>query len=265
MKKQYLTQPLLVNPSKWLRSKKWHQSDLYRHGYYDSNSMTYNPFALALMDTKSDGTMVRFPRGNMIELIVESVPEWFFPSISESESESVSKSKSKSGSESKNSNSGSKRNKEVNQWIVPVLEGLDKKVYYYTSNYIINNARYASYVATEGRGLYFRFYPRKLSYKNSNVNKNQVKLMPDFVNIIRSYLETNIAKELATTSFSTSMLKEQGIKLSNTGPLFKFDQIPTINIQLLLPDYNLNQDLFISYKDNSWLCKNLIDLVNFKS
>jgi len=244
MKKHYLTQPLLVNPSKWLRSKKWHQSDLYQHGYYDSKSLTYNPFAQALIDTKSDGTMVRFPQGNMIELIVESVPESYLPSPS--------------------ANPNPNR-KGVYQWIVPVLYNLDKKVYYYTSHHIINSERYISYVANEGRGLYFRFYPRKLSYKNSNVNKNQVDFMPDFVHIVKSYLETNIAKELTKASVATSIPEGHGLKLSNAGPLFKFDQFPTINIQHLLPGYELKQDMFIPYRENSWLCKNLIDLANFKS
>lgn len=68
--------PVLRNPLKYLkRTPKAHAPDLYIKGSYDSQSLSTNPFAAMLLDTRMDVSRTRFPLGSSIQTIVEKSGE----------------------------------------------------------------------------------------------------------------------------------------------------------------------------------------------
>lgn len=64
--------PLIRNPVKWLKGvTKRHSQNLYRDDFYDSSSLSSNPFAQLLQSTRKDVSGYRFPLGNMIQVVVQ--------------------------------------------------------------------------------------------------------------------------------------------------------------------------------------------------
>lgn len=63
-----LKHPVLVNPTRWLRSHKKHAPKLYQQGYYPS--LKNNPFALALTRLETNSPTTTLPYGDGIPLIV---------------------------------------------------------------------------------------------------------------------------------------------------------------------------------------------------
>lgn len=63
-----LQHPILVNPTRWLRSNKKHASDLYQRGYYPS--LQNNPFASALTRLEANSPTTTIPHGDGISLVV---------------------------------------------------------------------------------------------------------------------------------------------------------------------------------------------------
>lgn len=67
-----LLHPLIRNPVKWLKGvTKRHSQEFYREDFYDSSSLSSNPFAQILQSTRKDVSGYRFPLGNMIQVVVE--------------------------------------------------------------------------------------------------------------------------------------------------------------------------------------------------
>lgn len=67
-----LLHPLIRNPVKWLKGvTKRHSQKFYQEDFYDSSSLSSNPFAQILQSTRKDVSGYRFPLGNMIQVVVE--------------------------------------------------------------------------------------------------------------------------------------------------------------------------------------------------
>lgn len=68
--------PILRNPAKWLQGvEKGHSSHLYLSKFYDPQLLAANPFANALVSTRKDVSNVRFPLGNMTQIVVQKQGE----------------------------------------------------------------------------------------------------------------------------------------------------------------------------------------------
>ncbi|CUM67281.1 uncharacterized protein PRCAT00004974001 [Priceomyces carsonii] len=144
--------PVLINPSKYLRGTKRHASELYREDYYDTESLNCNPFANALIGTRSDGQRIRFPRGEMIRLIVDRINDELY--------------------------------------LVPLIEDPQKDTALIPSHYILNNERYIEF--TEAIKQWKRYIPQKYKFRNSETILNQIKLLPDFRNSILKAYENKV-------------------------------------------------------------------------
>lgn len=219
----------------------WHSVKLYETNVYDTKCLQYNPFIDSLTSTRADGTMLRFPKGNMLELTVGPIPEHHLAALVHS----------------------NKNKKLKKYWLLPILQPLSKKIFSYTSSYIISNEKYIDSVVNAGGGLINRFIPRKFFHRN-RVLVDQVNIMPNFQNIISKCLHDDVSKGLENADIGKG--HKNGLLLKNSGSLLEFDhQLPIINITKLLPNYDLKNKIFLSYETNSKLCQSIIKLVNYKS
>lgn len=240
MTKINLHKSLLVNTLKHFRGKKWHSQELYDNLFYTQECLESNPFAQALLSTKEDGSRARFPRGNMVELTVGPIPE-----------DKVNHYVATKG----------KRNKVKSFWLVPILQPLSKKLYNYTSGYMILNQRYISSIMG-AKGLANRFIPRKFFHLNLDLIEN-VEIVPNFEKILSKQLEDDIIQGLKSST-SEEDPDTNGLRLKTTGEIFQFvDKTPVININKLIPG-QFNQEMFISFKTNPQLCQSIIKMVNYK-
>lgn len=73
MNYRYKLLPALKDPIKFLKNvPAKHASELYLSNYYSPKDLAANPFAHELKSTRSDVSRIRFPIGNMIQVIVEN-------------------------------------------------------------------------------------------------------------------------------------------------------------------------------------------------
>ncbi|KAK6465163.1 hypothetical protein DFJ63DRAFT_9133 [Scheffersomyces coipomensis] len=232
--KTYLKHPVLVNPTKWIRSPKIHESNLYLTGFYNSKSLENNPFAKALIDTKADGLGTRFPVGSMIHLTADTPPD---------------------------------KRESSNYWIMPIINhsiSLDK--YFFTSHYMINNEVYVNEMIRQGKKVSTRFLPRKIIHRNGKL-RGEIIFMPGFSDVVKQRYEQDIIRLLSIQTASAQSKKQNaGLTLTKQGPSVKVvgsDVI--INIKKLSPYFDFEEEeLFIPYEQNNELCELIIYYLNYK-
>lgn len=241
-KRKYLEQPVLNNPVRWLGLNNFHSSKLKLKDYYNVDSLKCNPLAQFLTDTKMDGTKKRFPKGQMIRLVVDSNPG-ISPTL----------------------NSTQKKH-----YLVPVFEEPKTPRVLAPSHYILNNKKYIEYIVKTKQ--WRRFVPLKFTFRNGLTFESKIELLPNFEETIESTLKDNI-KHLLNFRLYKEM-KECDRSLSSEGLIVDSKsskkQIEISNSLLVISIGCLGikspKDqfrIFVPYSGNNTLCTNLMKLAFF--
>lgn len=250
MTKVCIKHPLLSNPIKWLKNNKYHSSEFYLTSYYDANSINSNPFAQALTETKMDGSRIRYPKGHMVQLVVDENSE--LTSIESAQS-----------SESKN------------YFLMPLINKTEQNSALYPSHYILKNQHYIDYIVKTNQ--WRKYVPQKFRFKNDKSLGNKVNILPDIAKIIPHIYEQNIIKlmsERKNLEPSKFLIQESGLALSfskaSYEPAITFkNSLPILNMNRIIPKNNeinlQREETFIPFHGNADLCFNLISLANYHS
>lgn len=241
-KKRYLEQPVLNNPVRWLGLNNFHSSELKLRDYYDVGSLENNPLATFLIDTKMDGTKKRFPKGQMIRLILDSNPG-ISPALNSTQK---------------------------NHYLVPCLEESRIPRVLSPSHYILNNKKYIEYIVKTKQ--WKRFVPLKFTFKNGNTFESKIELLPNFEEIIESTLKSNVKHLLNSRLYKE--IKEHDRGLSSNGLIVdsksskKLIEISNSRLVISIGCLGINGrkdpfKLFVPYLGNNTLCTNLIKLAFF--
>lgn len=250
MTKACFKHPLLSNPVKWLRNDKYHSPEFYTRSYYDTNSINSNPFAQALRETRMDGSRVRYPEGQMVQIVVDSYQD----------SSSIDKVES---SENKN------------YFLMPLINKPEQNSVLYPSHYILKNQHYIDYIVKTNQ--WRKYVPQKFRFKNDKVLGAKVNILPDIAKTIPRIYKQNILKlmsETRTTDYIKGLDQEYGFVLNFSGtsndPAISFDnKLPIINMNRIMPNMNeiksQKRELFLSFEGNADLCFNLFSLAGYYS
>lgn len=238
--------PLLSNPVKWLKHNKYHSADFYETSFYNTKSISSNPFAQILSETRMDGTRIRFPKGQMLQLVVDSYPE---PVLSLAPS------------------------KDKNYFLTPLINKPEPNSVLFPSHYILKSHTYINYIIKSNQ--WRRFIPQKFKFKNDKVLGSRVNVLPNIETIIPAIYEENItrllpesnAKEMTTEPPTDMGLILNFEKEGETLITFK-DSTPIINLSkfpFTKTKESYKGKLFITYRENPELCFNIVSLIGYHS
>ena len=250
MTKACVKHPLLSNPVKWLRNNKYHSPEFYTKSYYDTNSINSNPFAQALTETRMDGSRIRYPKGQMVQIVVDSYRE--SSSIGTTES-----------------------SEDKNYFLMPLINKPEENSPLFPSHYILKNRHYIDYIVKTNQ--WRRYVPQKFRFKNDKVLGAKVNVLPDIAKTIPHIYEQNILKlisETRTTDYTKDLVQENGLVLNfsstSNEPAISFDnKLPIVNMNKISPNNNeiksQRGELFIPFDGNADLCFNLFSLAVYYS
>lgn len=250
MTKACFKHPLLSNPVKWLRNNKYHSSEFYTKSYYDTISINSNPFAQALTETRMDGSRIRYPKGQMVQIVVDGYQE--SSSIDTAES-----------------------SEDKNYFLMPLINKPEQNSVLFPSHYILKNQHYIDYIVKTNQ--WRRYVPQKFRFKNDKVLGAKVNILPDITKTIPHIYEQNILKlmlETTTTEYNKGQAQENGLVLNfsstSNEPAISFDgKIPIVNMNRIIPNKkeikSQKGELFISFEGNADLCFNLFSLTGYYS
>ncbi|KAK6454657.1 uncharacterized protein RJT20DRAFT_516 [Scheffersomyces xylosifermentans] len=246
MAKAYYKHPIWTNPVQWLKGRKQHAHGLYQTGYYETAELGANPFAKALLETRADGSTLRFPQENLIKLSTERA--------------------ALSYDEDTRSSTEPPRRSTGPFWIFPIINNsITSDQAYFNANHIVNNRKYIDATLRDGKSSK-RFFPRKVEFSSGSDLRRSAEFIPDFIDVVENSYVENInkyLKELKNEQDTNSM----GLILRQEGPIMSFrNGTPVVNITLLSDSFKIEApETFISYKKNAELCKLIILLLDFKS
>lgn len=239
--------PLLSNPIKWLKNNKYHSDEFYSTSYYDTDSINSNPFAQALTDTKMDGSRIRYPKGQMVQLVVDEYSE-----VTSIDAARLSESKK--------------------YFLVPLINKPEQNSVLYPSHYILKNQHYIDYIVKTNQ--WRKYVPQKFRFKNDKALGAKVNILPDIAKIIPHVYEQNIIRLMSETRNLEpykGLSKESGLVLSfsktSNEPAISFhNSLPIVNMKRIISknEINLqNEESFIPFDGNSDLCFNLFSLASY--
>lgn len=250
MTKACFNHPLLSNPVKWLRNNKYHSPEFYTKSYYETNSINSNPFAQALKETRMDGSRIRYPKGQMVQIVVDSYQE--SSSIGTVES-----------------------SEDKNYFLMPLINKPEQNSALFPSHYILKNQHYIDYIVKTNQ--WRRYVPQKFRFRNDKVLGAKVNVPPDITKTIPYIYERNILKlmpETRTTAYNKDQVQENGFVLTfsatSNEPAISFDNnLPIVNMNRIISNKNeiksQEGELFISFDENVDLCFNLFSLASYYS
>lgn len=248
MTKACFNHPLLSNPVKWLRNKKYHSPEFYTKSYYDTNSINSNPFAQALTETRMDGSRIRYPKGQMVQIVVDSYQE----------SDSIGPAES---------------SEDKNYFLMPLINKPEQNSALFPSHYILKNQHYIDYIVKTNQ--WRRYVPQKFRFKNDKVLGAKVNVLPDITKTIPYIYERNILRlmpETRTTAYNKGQVRENGLVLTfsatSNEPAISFDNnLPIVNMNRIISKKNeiksQKGELFVSFDENVDLCFNLLSLAGY--
>lgn len=244
MPKACFKHPLLTNPVKWLKGNKYHSPEFYQTSYYDTDTINSNPFALVLTETRMDGSRTRFPKGQMVQLVVDTTPQ-----------------------------KTSSNNKDY--FLLPLINKGIANSSLYPSHYILKNQQYIDYVVKTQQ--WRKYVPQKFRFKNDKFLGGKVNLLPNIVKIVPRIYEQNVINVLSTSEyavFQDDPTQADGFVLNFEGtmsePICLFNgRIPVVNMNRILSEGNeiLSKKglLFIPYCGNIDMSFNIFSLVSYYS
>lgn len=129
-----LKHPVLQHPERYIKGKKYHSSELYQRGFYDS--LDSNIIAQGFTCTKSNGLKYRFPVGNMVRLIVNKVND--------------------------------------ESYLMPYFPTKESKIGLYPSSYILNDERFIDFIIKSKQYKRFIPQKFRFKNESSIINKVQL-------------------------------------------------------------------------------------------
>lgn len=240
MLNKLLRHPILRNPAVWLEGPKYHSPELLSKSFYDSELLKKNPFALSMLSTRMDGSRKRFPKGQMIQLVVDTDNAEISHNI---------------------------KSFDRTYYLVPALEEPDKRKNLFTSFYIINNRTYVEYCL--GGNKWRRFVPQKFRYSNHSRLESRLKVLPNMADVIESGLRARISLYLECTVFDeTTEPKEQTILLicgNISEPLWSMrDGQIIVNMNRIYHDFpNQSKSTLVAYSKHYQFIQDLFFLIDF--